>query len=141
MKWFGSSHSYAVQSADPTADCRLVNFSFSIDEQFFNKKGNEKYILRNTMASKIPDCILLQPKSYFQSTDIGRRLREDVTLITKLNEIKKDKKFQLFVDYFELDAIFAQLFSNKQPMESIHQSAKSIKIISLFYFLKSLNYI
>jgi hypothetical protein len=58
-----------------------------------------------------------------------------------LNEIKKDKKFQLFVDYFELDAIFAQLFSNKQPMESIHQSAKSIKIISLFYFLKSLNYI
>jgi asparagine synthase (glutamine-hydrolysing) len=141
MKWFGASHSYALQSADPTGDARLVIFSFSIDEQFFNKKGNEKYILRNTMASKIPDCILLQPKSYFQSTDIGRRLREDVTLITKLNEIKKNKKFQIFVDYFELDAIIAQLSSNKQPMESIHQSAKSIKIISLFYFLKSLNYI
>jgi asparagine synthase (glutamine-hydrolysing) len=141
MKWFGASHSYAVQSADPTADCRLVNFSFSIDEQFFNKKRNEKYILRNTMASKIPDCILSQPKSYFQSTDIGRRLRDDVALIKILNEIKKNKKFQLFVDYFELEAIIAQLSSNKQTIESIHQSAKSIKIISLFYFLKSLNYI
>ena len=141
MKWYGSGHSYAVQSADPTSDSRLVNFSFSIDEQFFNKKGNEKYILRNTMDSKIPDYILLQPKSYFQSTDIGRRLKEDDAIVEILEEIKKNKKFQFIVDFFELEAAFDKNSSNKWPLKSIHQNSKSIKVISLFYFLKSLNYI
>jgi HD superfamily phosphohydrolase len=141
MKWYGSSHSYAIQSADPTADFRLVEFSFSIDEEFFNKKGNEKYLLRNTMDSKIPDYILQQQKSYFQSTDIGRRLTEDDSVLKILEEIKKNKKFHFFVDFIKLESIFVKIYSNNRSWESISQSSKIIKIISLFYFLKRLNYI
>jgi asparagine synthase (glutamine-hydrolysing) len=141
MKWFGSSHSFAIQSADPTSDCRLVNFSFSIDEQFFNKKGMEKYILRKTMDSKISQNILLQSKSYFQSIDIGRRLLEDENLKKIISNIKKNQNFQIVQDFDEFIASFDKIHLRHDAMESMMHSATSLKIISLFYFLKSLNYI
>ena len=141
MKWYGSSHSYAVQSADPTSDSRLVKFSFSIDEQFFSKEAEEKYILRNIMHSKIPDYILSQAKSYIQSSDIGRRLIEDDELFSILNEMKKNKKFQLIVDLSELETNLSQISSSKWVSENISLSEKTIKILSIFCFLKKFNYI
>lgn len=141
MKWYGSSHSYAVQSADPTSDSRLVCFSFSIDEQFFNKQAEEKYILRNAMNSKIPSHILLEPKSYFQSSDIGLRLKEDYVLSKMLTEVKENEKFQLFIDSSELETDFGQISSGKWSLDNIHQSAKTIKIISFYCFLRNLKYI
>ena len=141
MKWFGSSHSYGLQSCDPTSDARLVEFSFSLDEQLFNKKGMEKYILRKTMDSKISKNILLQSKSYFQSIDIGRRLLEDENLKKMISEIKENQKFQIIQDFDELKASFDKIYLRQNAMESMMRSAKSLKIISLFYFLKRLNYI
>jgi asparagine synthase (glutamine-hydrolysing) len=140
MKWFGSSHSYAVQSADPTSDARLVNFSFSIDEQFFNKNDKEKYILRNALASRIPNHILMQPKSYFQSTDIRSRLLEDNLLIGLISEIKKNEIFNQIVEFSALESSISELSLRKNHLEVFFNSSQSIKIISLFYFLKRLNY-
>ena len=141
MKWYGSSHSYAVQSADPTSDSRIASFSFSIEEQFFNKEAEEKYILRCAMHSKIPSYILLEPKSYFQSSDIGLRLNEDFMLGKMLIEIKENQKFQFIIDSSELETNFGQISSDKWSLDNIHQSARTIKIISFYCFLKNLGYI
>jgi asparagine synthase (glutamine-hydrolysing) len=142
MKWFGSSHSFAVQSADPTSDCRVVNFSFSIDEQFFNKNGMGKYMLKNIMESKIPNFILLQSKSYFQSIDIGKRILEEESMLNRvLLEIKKNEMNYSIFDTFQLESSIKQISSKKNVLSDLEFTAKTIKIISLFYFLKRLIYI
>lgn len=142
MKWFELSHSYALQTSDPTSDVRVVNFSFSIDEQFFSKQGLEKYLLRNLMEYKIPEFILMQPKSYFQSIDIGKRISNDTNIDIILKEIKSNRKFQTIVDFNELESAIQDLnFQKKKFLDILFLSSKSLKMISFFYFLKRTNYI
>jgi hypothetical protein len=119
-----------------------VDFSFSINEQFFNKNGRGKYILKNVMKSKIPDFILLQSKSFFQSIDIGKRILEEQSMLNRvLLEIKKNEMNYRIFDTFQLESSIKQISSKKNVLSDLEFTAKTIKIISLFYFLKRFNYI
>ena len=141
MKWYGLSHSYAKQTSDPTNDTRVVNFSFSIDEQFFNKNGMEKYLLKNVMQSKLPSQILSESNSYYQSIDIGIRLLRDDGLENILLDIKNNEKFKKYVDILSLFSNIDELSCERHFVKNLQHSSKIIKTISLFYFLKRFKYI
>ena len=74
MRWYNNGHLFAVETADPTSDIRLVNFSFSLPETLFMRNGTKKYIYKKWMEDKLTKEILEKEHRIMQSADFGLRL-------------------------------------------------------------------
>jgi asparagine synthase (glutamine-hydrolysing) len=131
MKWYGASHRNALNSLDPTSDYRVVGFSFSLDEEWFNQKAISKYLFRKVMVGKLPDAILGQQKTNFQSIDIGLRLINDRDLRGLIDEIEKNPISSKMFGYNSMSQLYKSLSSeNPQKTDRIN-SNKILKSISL----------
>jgi asparagine synthase (glutamine-hydrolysing) len=74
---------WALQSAyggidvrDPTADARVIDFTFAVpDDVFISRAGLDRMLIRTAMAGLMPDQVRLNPDRGRQSADIVARLR------------------------------------------------------------------
>ena len=105
--WSNYGTAVGVDITDPTSDKRVIDFSLSISDYYFNKNGVSKYLYKTMFADLIPNEILKNPNSMIQSFDYGDRLKEDKALrevVMRLaaesdipNMLKLDQ-FSVFVD-------------------------------------------
>jgi asparagine synthase (glutamine-hydrolysing) len=105
--WFNYGKAVGVDITDPTSDKRVIDFSLSISDSYFNKHGVSKYLYKKMFADLIPNEILKNPNSMIQSFDYVDRLKEDKALRevvmrlaaeSDIPSILKVEQFSLFVD-------------------------------------------
>jgi asparagine synthase (glutamine-hydrolysing) len=75
--WSNYGIAAGVDITDPTSDKRVIDFSLSINDSYFNKHGVSKYLYKTMFVDLIPNEILNNPNSMIQSFDYGDRLKED----------------------------------------------------------------
>ncbi|RII28236.1 MAG: asparagine synthetase B [Geobacter sp.] len=68
---------YDLEIRDPTADVRVLTFSFSIPDHIFidPKTGIDRWLIREAMKDRLPDEVRLNRRFGVQSADIVPRLR------------------------------------------------------------------
>jgi len=140
MKWYGASHRNGVNSLDPTSDTRVVRFSFSLDEEWFNQKSISKYLLRKVMLGKLPVCILDQQRTSFQSIDIGLRLINDRHLIDSIAQIEKTPISTKMFGTNRLSKLYKSISSGKSKKIDRIYSNRLLKSISLYNFIEMFIY-
>ena len=74
--WQNISHYYGFEATDPTRDKKLVEFCFSIPDEFFISKGQNRYLIRSSMEGLLPEEVRL-------NTRIGRQGGDTHYLIKK----------------------------------------------------------
>jgi asparagine synthase (glutamine-hydrolysing) len=60
---------YGVEMRDPTSDQRLVDFCLSLPEEMYLRDGTSRYLMREAMASRLPNEILAQRQRGQQGAD------------------------------------------------------------------------
>jgi asparagine synthase (glutamine-hydrolysing) len=101
-----SKHYYGIEKRDPTGDVRVLEHCLSVpNEAFFDKFGNKKQLLKNTMKNRLPDKVLFEKKKGLQSSDIAyRALAQRDTITEILHDICQNPTFQEIVDTKRLQA-------------------------------------
>lgn len=110
-----SKHYYGVEKRDPTGDVRVLEHCLSVpNEAYFDKNGNAKQLLKNTMKNRLPDKVLFEKKKGLQSSDIAyRALAERNTITEMLEEICKNPTFQEIVDTKRLQTDWQAMTKDK----------------------------
>jgi asparagine synthase (glutamine-hydrolysing) len=124
---FRDSTHHALEVIDPTADLRLIEFSFSISESMYNKRGLKKYIYRKMMEFQLPSEILYQNLKIPQSSDISIRLKQQKAKILCLKEQVFKGKSQEIIKDFRLD--FLDVFDSRNIQKVYQNRRDSIKLL------------
>jgi asparagine synthase (glutamine-hydrolysing) len=99
---------FGIELRDPTTDQDLMEFFFSIPNEFFFDEGFEgRMLVKRMMQGKLPDEVLYTTKKGVQSADMTFRINRENKEIKQRYELLKNHK--LVTHYFELD---------KKPLES-----------------------
>ena len=64
------SLAHSVEGRYPFLDHRLVDMVFTMKDEYKLKGFNQKYLLKNTYQSKIPDSIINRPKRPYMAPDL-----------------------------------------------------------------------
>lgn len=139
MQWYLESHRNGLESADPTSDCRFVEFTFKIPSKMFYKLGERKYIYKSVMNGLIPDSIMNSNQTFKQSVDIRKRVISDPGISSFMEQIKSQESLK---NIFKLNMLLSdyELIKNankKIGLSAINDFLKKISIIR-FYYLNSL---
>lgn len=141
MQWFQESHRQALESVDPSADRRFVEFSFALPSKIFFFQGLRKYIYKSVMNGLLPDSIINSNKTFKQSIDIRKRIILDSGIKLIIKEIKDQEYLK---NIFKIDDIVSDYEiitdSNKHDIGSVfvNNFLKKLSIVR-FYQLNSLN--
>ena len=131
MQWYLESHRHALESVDPTSDCRFIEFSFKIPSKLIYNHGERKYIYKKVMKGLLPDSIINSNKTFKQSIDIRKRISSDLGISSFIEQIKSEESLK---NVFNLDMLFADY-------ELIKHSEDNIGLTFSNNFLKNLSII
>lgn len=74
--WSMNSAFAGIDVRDPTADARVIDYSYAVpDEVFVSRSGLDRMLIRTAMAGLLPDEVRLNPDRGRQSADLVARLR------------------------------------------------------------------
>lgn len=134
--WYREAEKKRLQVSDPTSDCRLILFSFSIPEKEYNKRGNYKAVYKNMMSNRLPCGVLQNPHKMMQSFDIHERFKNDHRLKNILISINIKSSQISFVKIEKLNKLYDSIMKAKNqtlPYTQILIFLNTISLI-LFYF-------
>lgn len=84
MYWAMYGESVGISLTDPTSDSRVIEFSLSISDTYFNKFGISKYLYKLMFSYLLPKEILENTISKIQSFDFGDRIKGDTSFVEML---------------------------------------------------------
>lgn len=103
--WAEQGAAYGVQVCDPTVDPRVVEYTLSIPDRFFQpRSGLDRRVLRRAMAGLLPDAVRLNPLRGRQAADLAARLHASGA---EVEEALDEVSTGLAPDYLNLDAMRA----------------------------------
>jgi asparagine synthase (glutamine-hydrolysing) len=74
--WSMNSAFNGIDVRDPTADARVIDYSYSVPDEVFHAQGGlDRMLIRTAMAGLLPDEVRLNPDRGRQSADLVARLR------------------------------------------------------------------
>lgn len=135
-----SLYENTCEKRDPTADIRIIEYAMSIpNEHFFNQRLENKQIIRNMMAGRLPDKVLLETRSGLQASDIAKRLyAEKDLLVSYFYQFQQNTIFWYMVDCKKLEN-HIQLFVNQKFQDNININ-QILKTIMLGMFLEKYDF-
>lgn len=136
INWYRESHRVMMMASDPTADSRLINYSFEIPESIYTKFGTKNYLYKLMMKGKVSDHILDAPYKKHQSADIHFRILDDQKLIQIKNDLSSVDIGPLCMKYKMIDEFYLNIRSQKKVLERVYASQRFLNLISLASFLK-----
>ena len=83
---------FGLQVRDPTADARLLAFTFSVPDHIFidPKTGMDRWLIRETMKGRLPEEVRLNRNRGRQAADLVPRLRASASEVeATLSELAK----------------------------------------------------
>ncbi len=75
--WAETGAALGLDIRDPTADARVLAFSFSVPDRIFRdpQTGLDRWLIRAAMAGRLPDAVRLNRRRGQQAGDLAPRLR------------------------------------------------------------------
>lgn len=106
---------YGFKKTDPTADVRIIEHCFAIpNEFFFNQKGEDKQVVRQMMAGRLPDITLNENRMGFQASDIFMRLHQEIDRADAYcRRFEENPVFSYFIDTAKLRKSIALVKEHK----------------------------
>jgi asparagine synthase (glutamine-hydrolysing) len=65
---------FGVTGRDPTADVRVVEFCLAVPEEQYRRDGDTRWLIRRSMASRVPPQVLANRKRGLQAADWFERM-------------------------------------------------------------------
>lgn len=119
----------SIELRVPFLDHRMVEFGFSLPDEYKIKKGIRKYLLKKEMEGKLPNHILYQKKKGFP-IPIKEWFRGK--LFNPVSEILLDQK-TLKRGYFNSKYIHSILQKHKQGNEDLSRRILSLLVLELWH--------
>jgi asparagine synthase (glutamine-hydrolysing) len=138
IKAYLDAENFGFQSADPYVDRKLVEFSFNLDESYFNREGQPKFIYWCLMKNKISEEIRYRVGAFPQSYDCALRLANDPKFVEVLMEENLDPELNKLVNEMSLEKKLKFLDLKNYDLTKLYVSAEILKYISIIYIHKFL---
>jgi len=133
IRWYNEGFTNALLTSDPTVDIRLVDFLFSIPEQYYNKDGSLKFLFRKMMENRIYEPLLENNNTIEQTFDLGYRILADPFFSLYIEKIEQDVSLNEIFKIGAIKDMFNQLKSCKSDFSSYQIGLKLLKDISIVY--------
>ena len=75
--WQNSGAEYGIEVRDPSFDKKLMEFCFAVPNRIYKDEKGDRLLIRNAMASFMPDNVILNKKRGRQASDLVFRVREN----------------------------------------------------------------
>jgi len=124
----GLGAAYGLEVRDPTADARVLAFTFSVPDYIFMdpKTGQNRWLIREAMKGRLPEEVRLNRKHGQQAADLVHRLRATTMEVeSTLNELDRGPA-TAYVDV----ACMRQVWRRIQAENSHETYVKSITILT-----------
>jgi len=82
--WAELAAAHQIEVSDPTADQRVLEFCFGIPNEQYTRNGQDRLLIRRTLAGRCPPEIVWNKRRGLQAADIGLRLVEDAVRMDDL---------------------------------------------------------
>jgi asparagine synthase (glutamine-hydrolysing) len=133
--WSLLGNSSGVDITDPTSDKRVIDFSLTISDIYFYRKGEIKYLYKKMFRELLPREILENTNSMIQSFDFGDRIKTDVGLLSfvkSLQSISSEKDVKMQANIVDM---LNNLCSEKHPNYNRKELMRFLHNVSVFNFL------
>ena len=120
------SMSHSIENRTPFVDHKLLEYLFSVDENFFMHNGKSKFMLRSIMRDKLPN-------SFFNKKKIGRPGNAAYLIFNSY--------YDKLLDLLATDHLKNEHFESKKLRKSIILDKKNKNYINKNFYFRALNYL
>ena len=114
---------YGLEIRDPTADARVLAFTFSVPDHIFidTETGLDRWLIRAAMQDRLPDAVRLNRKLGRQAGDLVQRLRACSSEVeSALDELVRGAAVE-YVDVPYIREVW-QMIQTQDTPEAFHKS-------------------
>jgi asparagine synthase (glutamine-hydrolysing) len=136
IDWYLDSLNASHIVTDPTGDTRLLKFCFSVPEELFNLKNEQRYIYKRMMKDRLPNYIVESNKVYPQAYNSGEIFAKDKRMLEIMDNSFSD---ELVASIFNLSVMKKSYELAIQNYPSVHNVIcvdKCLKYLSLAEFVR-----
>ncbi len=137
IDWYLHAMYNRVEVADPTSDKRFITLSLSIDDLWFSKFGESKYLYKGIFQGLVDEQIINSKKSKIQSFDFLFRIQQDKSFLPAVEKICSNLDEFDFVQKNQIQAEALALKKAEFTHENRVRLVKFLHKISLLNFLAS----
>ena len=116
--------SYGLEILDPTADVRLLEFTFSVPDRIFMEpaSGLDRWLIRSAMQDLLPDEVRLNCRRGRQAADLVLRLRASAAEVdSALDELAEGPAAE-YVDIEKMQQTW-KMVQTEDTVEALRRSA------------------
>lgn len=137
IDWYLHAVYNRVVVVDPTSDKRFVTLSLSVDDLWYSKFGESKYLYKGIFRGLVDEQIINSKKSKIQSFDFLYRIQQDNSFLPVVEKICSNL---VDVDLIQKNQILTEALALKKAGFTHENRVRLIKFlhkISLLNFLAS----
>jgi hypothetical protein len=127
---------YGIIAVDPSADRRLVSFSFGLPERLFFQQGKRKFLYRAIMHGLLDEAIINKRVPYPQAYDIGLRLLESPGIKEMMKNLQHDPKAMRLLNVEASVNDFETMKKWGFQTEGLRKGETILRLLSLFQLLQ-----
>ena len=135
--WHSLGSFYNLETRDPTADVRLLEFCMGVPDEQYTFEGGRRMLIRRAMNGILPDSVRWNVKRGKQAADIIPRLVEQQDELEKeMDRLGSDPEVINYIDVAEMKNTWNSLISDSANNLSPNANA-ILRAMSTGYFLTS----
>lgn len=134
--WKAQLGEWGIDCRDPTADRRLLEFSFRIPIEHLIWDGEPRALLRTVMAGRLPKSVLDNRKRGLQSADWHDALARSADEVA--HEVERMAMYDPLAELIDLDRI-AELGRSMPPIGSEEWRAQDVELNYRLTLLRSIS--
>ncbi|MDD4358159.1 MAG: asparagine synthase-related protein [Smithellaceae bacterium] len=122
--WHSLGSSYNLETRDPTADIRLLEFCMGVPDEQYTFEGGRRMLIRRAMTGILPDSVRWNVKRGKQAADIIPRLVEQQDEMEKeMDRLGSEPEVTNYVDVAEMKKTWLALMSGSTNIASANANA------------------
>lgn len=138
-RWSIEAKGNGLEVTDPTADSRLIDFSFSIPVDLFFRPGSPKFIFKRMMSGIIPNNILTNIMIKVQAQDFVFRIKYDEKFHTLFKNEISNYKFSSPMNLYMLDKFFDSVIANPEGFRQAPSLQIFLNVFALHRFFERIH--
>lgn len=117
--WAELGAGFGMEVRDPTLDKRILAYTLSIPDRFFiGPDGQDRWVIRTTMAELLPEKVRLNFQRGSQAADIGQRLLQSGHEVEQLLANLSQSAAVNYIDLMKMKDVWTQLQREVNPQNT-----------------------
>jgi asparagine synthase (glutamine-hydrolysing) len=122
--WHSLGSSYNLETRDPTADIRLLEFCMGVPDEQCTFEGGRRMLIRRAMVGILPDSVRWNVKRGKQAADIIPRLIEQQDEMEKeMDRLESTPEVINYIDFSEMKNTWQSLMSGSTNIAAANANA------------------